>query len=621
MKYRPEIDGLRTIAVLPVILFHSGLVACGGYVGVDIFFVISGFLITTNIVREIQDGSFTVVRFYERRARRIMPALLLVLISCSVAALLISDKPALASFGQTLTWVTAFAGNIYFWKTASYFNTSSDLNPLLHTWSLAVEEQYYLIIPLLLMATWKRLPKFASALLVFLAVASFSLAVWGSTHAATANFYLLPSRFWELLAGSFAALWRLRSPSNASRILRNLLSIGGLILIAYALYSFDENTPFPGVYALAPVLGAALIILFGEQGTLIGRFLSSRPMVLIGKISYSAYLLHQPLFAFARQAMVERPGPLAMIGLSLLSLILAYLSWRFVESPFRTRRVSRRGIFSITVAGILACLLAGKIAILRADSIQLTPLEERMSAFAATRIPSWHVCFLDSSSQPPSEFHPECRAGEKEPVKILVWGDSHAAALAAGFAPNGTRIIQYTADSCPPIYGDISPNAKYCWQINQYVMSDIGRVKPEIVVLDGYWGKYMSKTGGLLKTVELIHEHSSKTRIIVVGESPLWQVALPEYLAKLQIELTGEAMLPNALLDRTRRLDRVLEAKAGPDVTFVSALDVLCKQGSCLVVTKALNGQYQPTALDYGHLSQAAAEMVSKRILDVIAQQ
>ncbi len=423
------------------------------------------------------------------------------------------------------------------------------------------------------------------------------------------------------MAGSLAALWRLRSVPDVRPIVRNLLGIAGLLLIAYALCSFDENTPFPGVYALAPVLGAMLIILFGGQGTIVGRFLSWGPMVLIGKISYSAYLWHQPLFAFARQAMIDRPGVFVMSALCMLSLVLAYLSWRFVETPFRTRRVTRKGIFSFTIAGILVCLLAGWIGVLRANSIRLTPLEQRMSAFQATSIPSSRVCFLDSSSQPPSEFHPECRAGEQESRKILLWGDSHAAALAAGFAPNGTRIIQYTANSCPPIYGDIFPGAKYCWKINQYVMKEIDRIKPQVVVLDGYWGRYMSKTGALLKTVELIRQHSPKTRVIVVGEAPLWQGSLPKYLAKRQIDLNREVVLPNALLDRTRQLDKQLQAKAGADVTFVSALDVLCNQNSCLAVAKATNGQYQPTAFDYGHLSQVGAEKVCRRILDGTAPQ
>jgi peptidoglycan/LPS O-acetylase OafA/YrhL len=618
MKYRAEIDGLRTVAVLPVILFHSGLLVFGGYVGVDIFFVISGFLITTNVASEIQDGTFTIVRFYERRARRIMPALLLVLILCTVAALLLSSKQALGIFSHTLMWVTAFAGNIYFWKTASYFDTSSNLNPLLHTWSLAVEEQYYLFFPLLLMAGWKRFSKWTFGILAAIAIASFFLSDWASTHTATANFYLLPFRFWELLAGSLAALWRLRKGLENSYKLHNVLSIAGFLLIAYSLWAYSDDTPFPGRYALAPVLGSVLIVLFARQGTIVGKFLSWSPMVLIGKISYSAYLWHQPLFAFARQIAIDKPRTSVMVGLSLLSLCLAYLSWRFVESPFRARGVSRQKIFAFTGMGIALCFAAGWFATVRAAGMQLSPLEQRMSQFEGSEIPLRRSCFLDSSTQPPDQFQSKCRAGESEPTKIMVWGDSHAAALAAGFAPHGYQIIQYTANSCPPLYGDYFPGGRYCWQINQFVLSEIGRIKPDFLVLDGYWRSYRSKVDRLLPaTLNLIRQQSPATRIIVVGEAPLWQSNLPTILARRGIDLTGEARLPNALLDESMAEDAKLKSEIGPNVDFVSALDVLCSAGGCLVVGQTVNGQYQPMAYDYGHLSQAGAEKVAQKILEV----
>jgi hypothetical protein len=470
------------------------------------------------------------------------------------------------------------------------------------------------------MATWKRFAKMAFAMLAAFTLASFLLSVWGSTHAATMNFYLLPFRFWELLVGSLAALIQLRTGLGNTSKIHNVLSITGLLLIIYALWAFDETTPFPGVYALAPVLGAVLIILFGRQGTIVGKLLSWTPVVLIGKISYSAYLWHQPLFAFARQATIDTPSAFVMLGLSLLSLCLAYLSWRFVERPFRTRSVSRRVIFSVTIAGMALCFLTGWIVTRRAASIQLTPLEKRISQFEFSNYSLWRSCFLDSSLQSPGEFPPKCRDGESEPKKILVWGDSHAAALSTGFAPKNVRIIQYTANSCPPIYANDFPGVRYCWQINQFVLSEIERIKPDFVVLDGYWRSYRSKTDKLPLTVNLIRKRSPATRILVVGQAPLWQGNLPTILAKRKIDLTGETMLPNALFDTTRALDEKIKSELGANVEFVSAADALCNSGNCLAVAQTTYGQFQPTAYDYGHLTQAGAEKVVQKILDRTVQ-
>lgn len=547
MRYRAEIDGLRTVAVLPVIFYHAGLPGFGaGYIGVDIFFVISGFLITTNIAVEIQNGAFKLVHFYERRARRILPALFAILLFCVPAALVVSTKPELENFGRCLSYVSVFLGNVYFWSTASYFDTASDLKPLLHTWSLAVEEQFYLFFPLLLMAGWKRSRKAIVATLVIIAAISFSMSVWGSTRAPTSNFYLLPFRFWELAVGAFAAFWRLRQGAGASRrSVEEFVSIAGLALIAYSLLAYNQDTPFPGVYALAPVCGAALVILFGHQKTWVGRFLSLSPMALIGKISYSAYLWHQPTFAFARQAMIDPPGKAMMFGFSCLSLYLAYLSWRFVEAPFRSRGVSRRMIFIVSAAGIAIFCFAGWGVNAKARSIQLTPLELKMDAFAESRAPSWHTCFLDSSKQPPQAFQPECRAGEAATRKIMVWGDSHTAYLSAGFAPLGVSIIEYTANSCPPIYANVFPAQKYCWPINQYVLSEVERIKPDVVVLDGYWFRYTHRVQEISKTVDEIGRRSPSTHIIVVGSVPLWQGSLPLNLARRKIDLTHEVALPN----------------------------------------------------------------------------
>lgn len=348
MLYRREIDGLRALAVLPVILFHADLGPfSGGFVGVDVFFVISGYLISSNILTDLDAGRFSIVNFYERRVRRILPALFFVMLMCLPMAWLWLGPKDMREFSQSLTAVSLFSSNIFFWRTDGYFDTSTALKPLLHTWSLAVEEQYYLIYPILLGCCWRYGRRWIITVLVVLFICSLGAASLGSSIHPAANFYLLPTRAWELLIGSFAAFYvRSAYYPVKSSLLAHLAGWEGLALILYAMLQFDASTPFPSFYTLVPTVGAALVILFARRDTLPGRLLGSAPFVFIGLISYSAYLWHQPLFAFARHASVQAPSPQLFGVLVLASLVLAFITWRFVEKPFRnSARFSRRDIF------------------------------------------------------------------------------------------------------------------------------------------------------------------------------------------------------------------------------------------------------------------------------------
>lgn len=336
MRYRREVDGLRSVAVLPVILFHAGFeVFGGGYVGVDIFFVISGYLITSIILGELAEGRFSLVRFYERRIRRILPALFTVLLVCVPVAWCLMLPLDYKDFAQSVVAVSVYASNFLFWIESGYFDTASELKPLLHTWSLAVEEQYYVFFPLLLMVLWRLGPRRLFYLIAAIALASLCLSEWMVRSYPSANFFLLPSRAWELLAGSLCAFLQFKRGQWANQV----LSLLGLALIVMAVFVYTPDTPFPSLYALAPVGGTALILLFASGDTLVARLLGLPLFVGIGLISYSAYLWHQPLFAFVRIANVFEPSHLVMAALSLVSLGLAWLSWYFVEQPFRRRQL------------------------------------------------------------------------------------------------------------------------------------------------------------------------------------------------------------------------------------------------------------------------------------------
>lgn len=362
MKYRREIDGLRALAVLPVILFHGGFqILSGGFVGVDIFFVISGYLITSIILNEKQAGTFSLVSFYERRARRILPPLFFVMFACLPFAYLWLMPEHLEEFSRSLIYVPLFVSNIFFLKQSGYFDVAVELKPLLHTWSLAVEEQYYLFYPAILLLIWRLPRRWMVSFFLVLGLISLGLAQF-NFFSKSADFYILPTRFWELLIGVLVAFYlaSVNHRETLPRKLANFVSLTGLALILYSVFFLTKDTPYPSFYTLMPTIGTASIILFATPKTLVGKLLSTRLLVGIGLISYSAYLWHQPLFAFARYRSLNELTSLTFFGLSLITFCLAYISWRYVEKPFRDRnRVSRNQLLTFALLGSFTFIAQG----------------------------------------------------------------------------------------------------------------------------------------------------------------------------------------------------------------------------------------------------------------------
>lgn len=341
MNYRKEIDGLRAIAVIPVILFHAGIFGfSGGYIGVDIFFVISGYLITSIILDELTQNKFSIKNFYERRAKRILPALSAVLIVTTALAFIFMPANLLKSYANSLMSVVTFTSNFHFFTTSGYFSTVSDQKPLLHTWSLAVEEQFYLFFPIMLGYLWVKGKKYITKVIIILSVISLLLAQFlAMNNFNDANFYLIFSRAWELFAGALIALTSIKSIKIRS-CQRELLGIIGLLLIVYSIFVFDDNTLFPSFYALVPIIGTVLIISFSTAETSVGKFLANPLFVGIGLISYSLYLWHQPFFAFLRLKSIGEPEPKLFIIAIALTFICAWLSYQYVEKPFRRKSAS-----------------------------------------------------------------------------------------------------------------------------------------------------------------------------------------------------------------------------------------------------------------------------------------
>ena len=416
MKYRAEIDGLRALAVLPVILFHAGFEwFSGGFVGVDVFFVISGYLITTIIISEIAEDKFSIINFYERRARRILPALFFVMLVCIPFAWLWMLPSQMKDFSQSLIAVSLFASNILFWRESGYFAAEAEEKPLLHTWSLAVEEQYYVLFPIFLILAWRFGKNRVFWMIVVMAAISLLLSEWGWRNKATANFYLAPTRAWELFAGSIAAFIVQKQGVQKN----NVLALIGLAAIVFSISFYDEATPFPSIYTLVPVLGVMLLVLHADKETLAAKLLSTKVLVGIGLISYSMYLWHQPLFAFARINSIEHPSSITMSALGVISIVLAYISWRFVEKPFRSiSSFSRKEIFSYSLLGMCIIIFFGFIG-------------DKQNGFES-RFAENDLVFLQQISEENSDYVIErfntlnSAAWDEGKIKVLLVGDSYA---------------------------------------------------------------------------------------------------------------------------------------------------------------------------------------------------
>ncbi|WP_439517320.1 acyltransferase family protein [Hydrogenophaga sp.] len=501
MNYRREIDGLRAVAVLPVLLFHAGAPGfSGGYVGVDVFFVISGYLITGIVLDELSRGSFSFTGFYERRVRRILPALFVVILATLILSWWVLLPEDFKAFSKSMLAVVLFVSNFLFWSESGYFDASAELLPLLHTWSLAVEEQYYLIYPALVVLIFRRGIRQLSAMLAGVAVTSFALAAWGSRTYPDAAFYLLPFRSWELAAGALVALHLRSGRQLASRTAGSWWCLVGLFLLLASVSAFDRAMPWPGASALLPVAGAVLLILFAGPHNVVGRLLGSRVLVGVGLVTYSAYLWHQPLFALARLAALEEPSLAAMLMLCTLSVLLAALTWRFVEQPFRQKGfLNRRGVFM----GALALSLGLASLAFLIHTQQGFPERVDRHARVADMFRWQGIATPCGERLPlPADIEAQChwRAGvQPGDVHTLLVGDSHAdaflPALVAASRDLGIEHAYIGMGGCIPLLGvDVRSGVwpeGVCRALVQAQYEHARRLRPRNVLLVARWGMYI----------------------------------------------------------------------------------------------------------------------------------
>ena len=509
MQYRPDIDGLRAIAVGTVVLGHAGIAGfSGGFVGVDIFFVISGYLICTILASDLEKGRFSLVDFYERRARRILPALFAMFALCFGVGWFFFPPPQYESLATSAVAATFFVSNLWFiTTTGDYFSADAEFEPLLHTWSLAVEEQFYLVFPILLWVLYRWARKGTVPLIALGCAASLVLSVWATSEYPVANFYSPVTRAWELGIGALQAL--VANRVQLSRGVAEALGIAGLAAIAYAVYFYTATTPFPGLTALAPVLGSAAIILAGlgreAHPTLTRRLLSLSPMVGLGLISYSLYLFHWPVLVLARgyAGSLHLDSGLA-VGAILVSVVLAWLSWRFVEQPFRKRgpqaQVSRGQVFAGSLGGAVVLSAVAALVIVSNGFWQRSPTLEREYQLATTRSPLEDRCW--DELQQDGSYCTIGAAREAQEPSIFIWGDSHAGALLAGFEgwldDKGLVAAASVERGCAPFVGVDRIRAfgrQNCGKANSDVLQYIlDHPEIETVVIVARWPMWLTGT-------------------------------------------------------------------------------------------------------------------------------
>ena len=508
LRYRAEVDGLRAVAVLAVVFFHAGFeIFRGGFVGVDVFFVISGFLIASIIAGELDKGTFSLLRFYERRARRILPALFFITAACIPLAWLWLAPRHMEGFAESIIAVATFWSNFLFWNQSGYFDTANELKPLIHTWSLAVEEQYYILFPLCLMLLWRLSTRKIVMVLSAVAVVSLGIAHWGAYAFPTASFYLLPTRVWEFLIGVLAALYLRKKSESAGAGRGNAwLSLLGLGMIALAVFAFDRHTPFPSLYALVPTAGTALILLFATPGTPVHRVLSGRLVVGIGLISYSVYLWHQPLLAFYRHWSLSDPTLSVKVTLCVASVVLGYLTWRLVEQPFRNRQVVAAKSIAYAAPACGALLVGlGVAGLIYKPPMEIQVASEKLAVphkFGGIEIDGEDCSF----PKLPDEY---CRiegerAAPENEISLFVIGDSHARVLTEAVYEDRsfyTEFFDLTAGGCPFLLGltvFIGPEAHRCDPLYQQrrleFLTAQGRYN-KVAVLAARWPLYLYGDG------------------------------------------------------------------------------------------------------------------------------
>ena len=620
-EYRSDIDGLRAIAVLAVVLYHAGFDSLsGGYVGVDIFFVISGYLITSIIVKEINTDSFSISGFYERRFRRILPALLVMVIVTAILGTFLYNPTSLVDLSKSIVATMAFSSNVLFFWESGYFDAASELKPLLHTWSLAVEEQFYIIFPILMLVIAKVAKKNYFLPLISLLILSLSISIVFTREFPTSSFFLLHTRAWEMLIGSLLALKVI--PELKHQQVRDITSLVGLSFLVFSILIFDEHTIFPGYAALLPTLGAALLIYSGNGGSIVGRCLSVKPVVFIGLISYSLYLWHWPLIVFCNYLLVREMSTVETLALLTIILCVSVISWHYIEKPFRTGEIFplKKQVIQYSVLSSLFVAFIGLYVLFQ------NGLPNRYEWYEDTltielQNPSWNKWGeCQDVYHRVKQGQELCTIGDKtQKSSFLFWGDSHARVLlpAVDNHANKRNVAGKiaTQSACPPLLGIERENRLSCNRFNNSVIEYLAASDNiETVFLSARWAlaspgtRYKSEKGSSINLNDLITNNDMsnsdlfqlgfertiaallkmKKKIVIVGPIPEigYDVPTINFISQLQGRNLDTLITPTFAEFSARNMF-VMSTIDGfsdhQDITITLPSSVLCNLDICMI--------------------------------------
>lgn len=637
-KYRPDIDGLRAVAILSVLAYHAiPWRMPGGFIGVDIFFVISGFLISTIIFSSLERDRFSLVEFYVRRIRRIFPSLILVLVASLAVGWFVLFDDEYQQLGKHTAASAGFVQNFILWRESGYFDNDAVTKPLLHLWSLAIEEQFYIFWPLLLGFVWKRNWSFLSITVVIAAV-SFAINIYLVQRSQTSSFYLPGSRFWELMLGGMLAYTALHRPQFIDKY-KNAQSIVGFSLLFLGLIVLNHGRAFPGWWALLPTVGTLFIISAGPDAWFNKKLLANRFMVWIGLISYPLYLWHWPLLSFL---MIEKGdvSPFERVVAVVVAVVLSWLTYRFVEGPFRFGGNAR-----IKAAGLLVLmLLLFGFGMFLADSKNLPGLnrsDKGRNAFLAyfeNSIPEWKFFTRIDHAR---KFRGDCdyydldkyRAGQATDIprsnidkscytrdlrlahSLFIWGDSHAQMLYYGIKnnlPADWQILMGATSGCVANPSVVKPSSiQYCDQSNWFALQTIDKIKPDVVIVAQGHGHSI---GNMNKITDRLRDMGVK-KIIFTGPSPQWKPDLPKVVARKLWDSTPRQTyigVDQGVLNLNNQLKSGFHQRRG--VYYVSLVDFFCNAEGCLTYIGD-DRKLGITTWDYGHLTPIASDLLAKDLL------
>ena len=608
-KYRPDIDGLRAMAILVVIIFHAFPKEMpGGFIGVDIFFAISGFLISTIIFSSLERDSFSLVEFYVRRVRRIFPALILVLVSCLVFGWFVLFVDEYKQLGKHTAAATSFIQNFTLWSESGYFDNLAETKPLLHLWSLAIEEQFYIFWPLLLAFVWKRHWSFLRLTAIITAL-SFATNIYliFAEHT-TAAFYLPFSRFWELMVGGVLAYFVLHRPQLIERY-KNTQATFGLFLILVGLLLLNKGRDFPGWWALLPTMGAFFIISAGPNSWLNEKLLANKPMVWIGLISYPLYLWHWPLLSFAQIYAGGTPSRLIRFEAIAIAFFLAWITFRFIEMPIRNMKYKRLSVEILL--GLMAIVMSTGITIIN-NLLVSRNTSETIAKFVQAA-GDWDypggLTRVVNSPEGVYEFN------NNSVDTTLFLGDSHIEQYgpkAVDFSrknPNiSNRVIFVTNGGCPPIpdvMGD-PQNYKRCKESREYGFNMIRNKSIQTVVIGACWDCYFERGNGaaLLKLEEFIHliSNNKKLRVVLLLDNPSDERFDPKsYFSgsrMKEIKLKPVVDLVPIKQDQIKLKEKFIEIAKRQHIEYIDTAAMYCKDNMC----KAFSNDGRPIYRDTDHI-------------------